>query len=135
MRSWHDTARHKARIEIIPMIDVMMFMLVFFVLISVNVIPATGIKTNLPTSSATNKNNEAKVAVITLGKGGELQLNGDNLAHQELLPRLADLKRKFLKLSLVVKGDAETPLQRLIDVMDTLKAGGYDAMSIAAKPK
>ncbi len=66
MRSWHDTARHKARIEIIPMIDVMMFMLVFFVLISVNVIPATGIKTNLPTSSATSKNNEAKVAVITL---------------------------------------------------------------------
>ncbi|MFY8082051.1 MAG: biopolymer transporter ExbD, partial [Limnohabitans sp.] len=48
MRHWQQTQRKKARIEIIPMIDVMMFLLVFFVLISVNVIPALGIKTQQP---------------------------------------------------------------------------------------
>ena len=51
MRQWQQTQRKKARIEIIPMIDVMMFLLVFFVLISVNVIPALGIKTEQPNSS------------------------------------------------------------------------------------
>lgn len=33
------------------MIDVMMFLLVFFVLISINVLPATGLKTQLPSAS------------------------------------------------------------------------------------
>lgn len=49
MLAWNeDETPKKARIEIIPMIDVMMFLLVFFVLISLNVIPALGIKTSLP---------------------------------------------------------------------------------------
>ena len=51
MLLWQDEPRKKARIEIVPMIDVMMFLLVFFVLISLHVIPALGIKTQLPTSS------------------------------------------------------------------------------------
>lgn len=117
------------------MIDVMMFLLVFFVLISINVIPATGVKTQLPTSSTATPNKDLKSAVITLGKTGELQLNGENVASDGLLPRLQDMKRRYAKLSLVVKGDAEVPLQRLIDVMDLLKAGGFEAMSIAAKQK
>ncbi len=135
MRSWNDPKPAKARIEIIPMIDVMMFLLVFFVLISVNVIPATGVKTQLPTASSVSKNNELKVAVITLGKAGELQVNGENVSSDGLLPKLADLKRRYTQLSLVVKGDAETPLQRLIDIMDLLKKGGFGALSIAAKQR
>lgn len=135
MRSWNDPKPSKARIEIIPMIDVMMFLLVFFVLISVNVIPATGVKTQLPKASSVSKNNDLKVAVITLGKSGELQLNGEDVTSDGLLSRLADLQKRYSRLSLVVKGDAETPLQRLLDIMDLLKAGGFEAMSIAAKQK
>lgn len=135
MRSWHTAPARKVRIEIIPMIDVMMFLLVFFVLISINVIPATGVKTQLPTSSTATSNKDLKPAVITLGKAGELQLNGENVSVDSLLPRLRAMKQAYAQLSLVVKGDAEVPLQRLIDVMDVLKAGGFQAMSIAAKQK
>ena len=51
MSRWPDAPRKKTRIELVPMIDVMMFLLVFFVLISINVIPALGLKTKLPQSS------------------------------------------------------------------------------------
>jgi biopolymer transport protein ExbD len=70
MRQWQQTQRKKARIEIIPMIDVMMFLLVFFVLISVNVIPALGIKTQQPNSSQAQqlKTKDVQV-VVTLGVG------------------------------------------------------------------
>lgn len=40
MRTWDEPKKRKAHIELIPMIDVMMFLLVFFVLVSLNVIPA-----------------------------------------------------------------------------------------------
>jgi len=48
MRSWPARVRKASRIEIIPMIDVMMFLLVFFVLISINALPALGLKVALP---------------------------------------------------------------------------------------
>ena len=56
MRTFPDFAVKKARIEVIPMIDVMMFLLVFFVLISINVIPAGGLKVALPSLSTLEKN-------------------------------------------------------------------------------
>ncbi|MDA8114755.1 MAG: biopolymer transporter ExbD, partial [Acidithiobacillus sp.] len=39
----------KGRIEIIPMIDIMLFLLVFFIMITLRMIPASGISTRLPT--------------------------------------------------------------------------------------
>ena len=59
MRRWDDGDSARARIEIIPMIDVMMFLLVFFVLISINVIPALGLKTTLPNSKAPENSRSA----------------------------------------------------------------------------
>ena len=66
MRRWGDEKSARARIEIIPMIDVMMFLLVFFVLISLNVIPAQGLRTSLPRSGQSEKLSLHKRAVITL---------------------------------------------------------------------
>ena len=85
MRHWQQTQRKKARIEIIPMIDVMMFLLVFFVLISVNVIPALGIKTQQPSSSQVQqlKTKDVQV-VVTLGKEDTIQVDGKNIQLKEL---------------------------------------------------
>ncbi|STW08837.1 biopolymer transport protein ExbD/TolR [Klebsiella grimontii] len=52
MRNWSEPKKNKAHIELIPMIDVMMFLLVFFVLFSLNVIPALGLKTQLPSAGS-----------------------------------------------------------------------------------
>lgn len=41
----------RARIEIIPMIDIMLFLLVFFVMLLLKMIPATGHVTKLPNST------------------------------------------------------------------------------------
>ena len=86
MRQWQQSPRKKARIEIIPMIDVMMFLLVFFVLISVNVIPALGIKTQQPNSSqAQNLKTPDKQVVVTLGREGLIQLDGQTVELDRLV--------------------------------------------------
>ena len=135
MPNWGVTAKPKARIEIIPMIDVMMFLLVFFVLISVNVIPAMGIKTKLPGSAQAQDLKSVKNAIVTLGMAGELQLDGKIVTIEQLAPKLKALDIGGQKLAVIVNGDREVQLQRLIDVMDALKAGGFDSLSIAAKRK
>lgn len=135
MLIWQDEPRRKARIEIIPMIDVMMFLLVFFVLISMNVIPATGIKTQLPGSSQPDRLDRAYHAVITIGEHGRLQLDGKDYELGSLGQGLEALKRDHKDIDLVIDGDKGSELQNLVDVMDVVKSSGITAVSIAAKKK
>lgn len=135
MRRWHQEKKTRVRIEIIPMIDVMMFLLVFFVLISIDVIPAFGIKTRLPSSSSAEASAERYNAVVSLGRGGELQLNGVEVAAEELIPRLVAAKQGHPHVSVIINGDQTVELQRVIDVMDRIKAAGFKAMSIAVQKR
>ena len=135
MRNWGEAKPRGSRIEIIPMIDVMMFLLVFFVLISINVIPAVGLKTALPKSSQSQDLKARRHAIVTLGPSGELQLDGQAVSLDALPGRLRALRKPDEKLSIVINGDRSAPLQRVVDVMDALKAAGFDSFAIASQKK
>ncbi|MDD2915576.1 MAG: biopolymer transporter ExbD [Gallionella sp.] len=133
MRRWHQDKKSRARIEIIPMIDVMMFLLVFFVLISIDVIPAFGVKIHLPLSSNAEVSAERYNAVVSLGQGGELKLDGVDVTAEELVPRLIAVRQDHPQVSVIVNGDRTVELQRVIGVMDRIKAAGFQTMSIATR--
>jgi biopolymer transport protein ExbD len=136
MRHWQQTQRKKARIEIIPMIDVMMFLLVFFVLISVNVIPALGIKTQQPNSSQVQQLRTKDVqVVVTLGKENVIQVDGNDV---ELKDLSAAVKRKAgtaEQIAVIVNSDKGAEVQTLIDVMDEIKKSGLGKVSLAARER
>ncbi len=135
MSRWHDDRKSRARIEIIPMIDVMMFLLVFFVLISIDVIPAFGIPTRLPASASATANKARHQVILTLGRGGELQLDGAPASLDELVPRLAAIHRARPEVAVIVNGDQAVELQRVVEVMDRVKAAGITTLSIAARKR
>jgi biopolymer transport protein ExbD len=136
MRHWQKTQRKKARIEIIPMIDVMMFLLVFFVLISVNVIPALGIKTQQPNSSQVQQLRTKDVqVVVTLGKENVIQVDGKDV---ELKDLSAAVKRKAGtadQIAVIVNSDKGAEVQTLVDVMDEIKKSGLGKVSLAARER
>lgn len=131
----HEEPRRKARIEIIPMIDVMMFLLVFFVLISLRVIPALGVKTQLPTSGKPEKLDVRAHAVVTVTKAGQVQLDGVDHSLAGLLEALKGLRQSGKDVDVVVRSDRDAAVQQLVDVMDTVKAAGISSVAIASSPK
>ena len=133
MRSWDVAKKKKAHIEIIPMIDVMMFLLVFFVLISLNVIPAVGIKTQLPVASTAQQLKPQNKAVITLGLQERLQLDGQDLDESALLAQLKVLNTGSEKLVIIINSDQGVEVKRLVSVMDLLKCNGFSSVSIATR--
>lgn len=135
MLFWHEEPRRKARIEIVPMIDVMMFLLVFFVLISLNVIPALGLKTQLPTSSKPEKLEVRKHAVVTVTKDGQIQLDGVSYSLGGLHMALLKLTQTNKAVDVVVNSDRDASVQQLIDVMDTVKSAGITSIAIASAHK
>ncbi|PKU22411.1 ExbD/TolR family protein [Telmatospirillum siberiense] len=134
MRSWPDRRERRARIEIIPMIDVMMFLLAFFVLISMNVLPALGLKVQLPESAQTEKVTDLKKVTLTIDKDGRTFLDGQPYPVDQLAPELRRLTADK-KTTVIIAGDGGGHIQTLVDVLDTLKEAGVSSASIIAKAK
>jgi biopolymer transport protein ExbD len=127
--SYFEVAR--PRVEVIPMIDIMMFLLVFFVLIAVRMIAGTGIPLDLPGSKSTQ---ELKASTVTIGvtKTGDTVIDGKTLAPEELKAKLGELK-KDKPVDVVLAGDKDVSLQTLMKVMDTVRSAGITTVGIAAK--
>ncbi|MEL0069855.1 MAG: biopolymer transporter ExbD [Betaproteobacteria bacterium] len=127
-RSYLDADR--PRVEVIPMIDIMMFLLIFFVVISLKMIAGTGVDMNLPGSKTTE---EIKEATITVGvkKDNQFIVNGQTISSSELTTKLMDLK-KNRKVAVIIAGDKDVPLSTLIDAMDSVRGAGINSVGIAA---
>ena len=136
MRSWPERRRKQARIEIIPMIDVMMFLLVFFVLISTNVLPALGLNVTLPHSAATEKVQDRRKVTLTLDRQGQVYLDGQAVELSALSDRLRAIVAESPTLpAVIIAGDGAAELQRVVDVLDAVKGAGVVNASIIARPK
>ena len=132
MRNWNEPKKNKAHIELIPMIDVMMFLLVFFVLISLNVIPALGLKTQLPGAASAQQLKPQKKAIITLGADEQLQLDGQPVALDALFTSLKQ-QQGDQTTTIIVNSDKGVAVERLVAVMDNLRQGGFYSVSIATR--
>lgn len=133
MRSWNETKKNKAHIELIPMIDVMMFLLVFFVLISLNVIPSQGMKTQLPGAASAQQIKPQKRAIVSLGENNRLELDGEAVTVETLVTRLKAQQIRDLPTAIILNSDKNVPVERLVAVMDSLRQGGFTAISIATR--
>ena len=132
MRTWPARPRKAPRIEIIPMIDVMMFLLVFFVLISLNSLPSRGVKVALPYAADAAHLEVPKRVTLTLTADGDVYLDGTRTGLAELSEQLEALERTN-KLTVIIAGDQSARLQPLVSVLDAVKRAGIGSASIIAK--
>lgn len=132
MRNWNEPKKQKAHIDLVPMIDVMMFLLVFFVLISMNVIPALGLKTQLPAAGSAQQLKPQKKAIITLGAQDHLELDGQPMALSDLVTTLQQ-QQQDQQTTIIINSDKSVEVGRLVAVMDTLRQGGFSSISIATR--
>ncbi len=125
--------RQRTHIEIIPMIDVMMFLMVFFVMISLNVIPLSGLKTQLPKAQAAQRLELSKHLVITIGGQGEIEIEGKRYQPAGLPTLLRQHMQAYPKLDVVLNGDKTARVEDLVRVMDVVRTVGIQHVAIAAK--
>ena len=116
------------------MIDVMMFLLVFFVLISTNVLPALGLKVNPPVSAHPDKVLEKTKFTVGIDKEGRTFLDGQPTELVDIVPRLKAASAEK-PTTVVIAGDETTALQNLVSVLDALQAAGITSAQIVTRAK
>jgi biopolymer transport protein ExbD len=125
-------AAKKARIEIIPMIDIMFFLLVFFIMITLHMIPNAGLKTQLPSSASALALPPPKV-MVTLSTDGSMSVDGRALTPAELTAMLS-ARPDASHTVVTIAGSKAAQIQDLVAVMDACRAAGVSQIALAAQP-
>ncbi len=134
MRAWPARLRRSSRIEIIPMIDVMMFLLVFFVLISINALPSLGLKVALPYAADPSHLDVPRRITVTLTADGALYLDGAASSLDAIGAQLAELANGH-RLTVIIASDRDARVQLLVGLLDALKRAGIPSAAIIARPQ
>lgn len=127
-------AKKKARIEIIPMIDTMFFLLVFFMIATLSMTLQKGMPVNLPTAGSATDDVPEQIS-LTLTKKGELFFNKEPIKVLDLEPRLQSLLQTGGEPAVVINADESVNHGRVIEVMDSVRKSGILNMAIATKPE
>lgn len=123
----------KARIEIIPMIDTVFFLLVFFMMASLSMAVYRGMPVNLP-KAASGQHEVRDNAALTVTSGGELFLNKQPVAWEALQDRLQTLLAGNPELTVVINADEGVAHGRVVEAMDAVRGAGVSRMAIAVRP-
>ena len=115
--------RKRPRIEIVPMIDVIFFMLVFFMIFATFKTAQTGVKVDLPKTTHLGEN-EQNTAVISITRDGRVFFGKQEVSLAELRVKTATVLQKDQGSQFVIKPDATVGYQDLIKVMDIMAEAG-----------
>ena len=127
-------AKKKPRIEIIPMIDTMFFLLVFFMIATLSMTMQHGMPVNLPEASSTTDKITEPVS-LTITKNKDLFYNKEMITIDELQTRLLELIQRNADPTIVINADEHVEHGLVIKVMDVVRLSGIHKMAIATKPE
>ena len=132
MKLFKEQEAKKARIELIPMIDTMFFLLIFFIFVTLAMVHQKGLNVNLPKSS---QGSSVKLHnfTVTLKKSGTVYLNKEKTTLDNL-PALLKQRIPNKKDLIIINGDKKIYLKRIVKTIDIIKKDGFLRVSIAVNP-
>lgn len=124
----------KPEIIIIPMIDIMFFLLVFFMISTMPMVDLKTVDVNMPKA----KNVETNLSVtylVTLKKDGSLWLEDKPITQDDLLRRAQVEQSKNSRFAVAIRADETVDYGTLMQLMDALKGAGISRFALAADKK
>ena len=122
-----------ARIELIPLIDIIFLLLVFFIYSMLSMAVYKGIPVSLP-SAETVEGEKDQAVFITVDRDGNVFVDKELIVRDELLSCLKREQAAFLQKTAIISGDGDSPYSVFIDVLDKVRLAGFKKVSMEARP-
>jgi biopolymer transport protein TolR len=120
-----------AEINVTPMVDVMLVLLIIFMVAAP--LLTVGVQVDLPRTKATIIRGEDEPLAITVDREGQLYLQETEIELEGLLPRLAAITGNNPDVRIFVRGDAAVDYGRVMEVMGTINAAGYNKVALVTR--
>jgi biopolymer transport protein ExbD len=120
-----------ADINVTPMVDVMLVMLIIFMVITPMLskgitVDLAKTKNPIPMQAA----DKSDAVIVAISKDGKVYLNTTSLTAEDLPPKIKDLLTNRVDKTVFVKSDARARYEKVVDVVDNLRAAGVDNIGL-----
>ena len=127
-------SKRKARIEIIPLIDIVFFLLATFVMVSLSMVRNQGVPVNLPQASTSSRQaSNSDYTAISITQNGDIYFNKKKVSMNELVNLLKDLKSKEKDPTILLNGDEKAFLGKAIHVLDEARKLGIKKVAFETR--
>jgi biopolymer transport protein ExbD len=128
-------SKKRARIEIIPLIDIIFFLLATFVMVSLSMVKSKGVPVHLPAAASGEPQNRDEFTSITITETNEILFNKQPVRAAELTAALQKLKAENPDPKIFINGDEKSLLGSTILVLDEARKCGITKVAFETKPK
>lgn len=122
--------RKKARLEIIPLIDIMFFLVATFMMVSLSMIKNQGVEVNLPISSSSVAIERSQSATISITKDEEIYFNKDKVDMDQLRQNAREFRTEHPDGPILLNCDREARMNKVMDVLDALRHLGITNVAL-----
>src|SRR5437016_5738222 len=134
MRVTSPIPKHKARIEIIPLIDIMFFLLASFMMVSLSQVHMKGMKVNLPTGQTGETQAKNEYISVSVDRDGHPYFDKEEMrSYDDLAARLKKVHDENPEAKVFIRGDADTVHFNIIRLLDILRSVGFYKVAFEIK--
>jgi biopolymer transport protein ExbD len=126
--------RKNARIELIPLVDIIFLLLVFFIYSMLSMAVYRGIPVMLPQAETVESEKE-QALFITVDKKGNVFVDKAFIDRNQLLGRLKREQTAFPQKTAIISADGGAPYRAFVDVLDKVRLAGFKKVSMEATPE
>ncbi len=123
----------KARIEIIPLIDIMFFLLASFMMVSLSQVHMKGMKVNLPKGMSGETQPKNDYIAVSVDQGGRWYFDKEELDAEKMQAKLRQVHQENPEAKVFVRGDAGTPHINVTRLLDELRVAGFYKIAFEIK--
>jgi biopolymer transport protein ExbD len=124
----------RARIEIIPLIDIMFFLLAAFMMASLSMIKLQTIKMDLPTATMAKRDFTPDIVNIAIDKAGDISIDKKPMNYPELHAYLSNKFHISTNVPVYISADKSVTHGTVIGVLDLVRREGIQKVSFAISP-
>ena len=125
-----------AKIEVVPLIDVVFVLLATFVMVSLSMTKNEGINVNVPSASTSAPKDKAEAPVtLSVNQQGEIFFNKEKINAAQLPIRMQNAKAANKELAVVVNADGKAEYSNIVAVIDEVKRAGISKVALSTERK
>jgi biopolymer transport protein ExbD len=129
-----EPSKKKARIEIIPLIDVIFFLLATFVLFTLSLAKIQSLPVNLPVAGApTDNKKDEELVTLQVSDQGTCYWNKELITISEIAPRLQNLKTQVATPRVLIAGDDKAKFGVMILALDQVRKAEIKQVSVETR--
>jgi len=133
MRVSSPVPHKKARIEIIPLIDIMFFLLASFMMVSLSQVHMKGMKVNLPTGQSGETQSKKDYISVSVDSNGNPYFDKTEMTYDTLTAKLKQVHDENPEAKVFIRGDADTVHFNIIRVLDICRQAGFYKVAFEIK--